>query len=223
MPDGGAHPLHLAFSTLVEHELERSCGKESCAGRSGESVFELDALAQAMKVSRIGNPVDIDLVHLLDAVPGVGQVVRQFPVVREDKRSCRVDVEATDGHDAVPVAHGAHHGRAPLRVASGCDDTRLLVEEHVDERLGSKLAAVEGDQVILGDRGREAGSLSVDRHPPGPDQLVGLPARRDPGPGKVGVESHRVRAGDAGVLRWQPGIAPAAEVSYQPVRRIGSP
>src|SRR3954471_13176624 len=46
MPDGLAHPPHLALAALVDGDLEHAGGDAADLGRRGPAVVELDALAQ---------------------------------------------------------------------------------------------------------------------------------------------------------------------------------
>ena len=55
------------------------------------------------------------------------------------------------------------------------------------------LLPVDLDLVLWLDVGVELAGLAVDEHAAGLDQLVGLAARGDAGPGEISVETHRMR------------------------------
>ena len=162
-----------------------------------EPVVELDALGQAAQRLLARFPLDLGLVDLGHLVAGMGEPVGERPVVREDERAGRVDVEAADRDDPERVPHEADHGRPALGVARRRDDPRRLVQEQVGERLGRELGPVQLDPVAGLDERRQAGDLSIDPHPAGADQLLGASPGGDPCTREVGVQAHPaiIRAG----------------------------
>ena len=135
MADRFAHPAHLAVAAFVEDELEAGRTEPANARGRRETVLELDALGERAQGLVVRLPPGLHLVDLLDAVPGVGERVRELAVVREQQRARRVDVEPADGDDARVVLDEPDHGRPALRVAGGRHDARRLVQEHVGEPL----------------------------------------------------------------------------------------
>src|SRR5262249_5431497 len=99
--------------------------------------------------------------------------------------------EATDRDEARPVLRDElDDGRPPLRIARCRDCPCRLVEQYVSECLSLERPAVQLDAVALRHERVELPRLTVDCDPPGLDPLRGLPARGDPGPGEVGVQTH---------------------------------
>ena len=97
--DRVAHPPHLAVAALVEDELEACRAEPADTRGSGDAVLELDALGQPPQ-RLVGRLLPgLDLVHLLDAVARMREPVRERPVVRQQQRARRVDVEPADGDD----------------------------------------------------------------------------------------------------------------------------
>lgn len=82
-------------------------------------------------------------VGLGDFVAGVHQEVGEFAVVRQQDESIRVDVEPSDGVDALGDGDEVSHGCPSVCVADGADDVAWLVEEDVDVFLGADGFAVD--------------------------------------------------------------------------------
>jgi uncharacterized protein with GYD domain len=188
--NSGQHPLHLVLAALVQGELDSRRGKPPRLRRRGSAIVEVKALAEPLEfvIGRLA--LDLGLVDLLDAVAGVRQPLREWPVVGQKQDAGRVRVEPPDGNDACRVVDERDDGRPALRVANGGDDPRGLVQEHVGERLRLDVLAVDLDVVAGRDEGVQLARLTVDGHPPGLDQLVGAAARGDTGTCEVGIESH---------------------------------
>ncbi len=91
--------------------------------------------------------------------------------------------------------------RPSLRIACGRDGAGRLVQEDVGERLSLDAFSVDLDPVAGRDEGVELSLLAVDSHPPRLDQLVRRAARRDAGPGEIGVQAHRAVYSPGAALR----------------------
>ena len=184
------HPLHLPVAPLVERELDPAAAEPAGPRQGGEPVVQLDAPGEAAQhvVGRLG--LELDLVDLLDAVAGMREAVREGPVVREQERAGRVRVEAADRNDTRLGRDELDDRGSPLRVARGGDDARRLVEEQMRELLLHDLAAVDLDAVGRLHERVELPRLAVDQHAARLDQVVGLAARGDSGPGEKRVEAH---------------------------------
>ena len=155
-----------------------------------DAVLELDALGEPGQRLVVGLALDLGLVDLVHLVARVHEPVRERPVVREQEDAGRVRVEPPHRHDAPLMGDEAHDGRPSLRVASGRDDARGLVQEDVRERLRGDLGAVDLDAVCALHERRQARHLAVHGHAACADQLLGATARGDARPGEVGVQAH---------------------------------
>ncbi len=116
--------------------------------------------------------------------------MRERAVVREQQRACRVGIESSDWHYPRRVWHELDDGLPSVRVTSGRDDIRGLVEEHIREGLRRYALAVDLDDVARAHDRVQLAARSVDVNPPGDDELVRAPARGDSGASEVRVEPH---------------------------------
>ena len=190
MADGGEHPLDLVLAALVEGQLD---GRRREAPRlrwSGRAVVELHAVTELCErlVARLA--LDLGLVDLLDAVPGMGEPMGKRAVVGQQQDAGRVGIEPADGHDPDRVVDERDDRGPALRVAGRRDDACGLVQQHVRERLQLDGLPVDLDAVARGDERVQLSGLSVDSHSPGLDQLVGAAAGGDTRASEVGIESH---------------------------------
>src|SRR5437879_3738838 len=96
MADRFAHALDLPVPALVQRQLEPRRCQTPDGGQSGQAVLELDALREGLQGRLAWSPVDVDLVHLLDAVARMRETVGERAVVRQQQRARRVGVEPAD-------------------------------------------------------------------------------------------------------------------------------
>jgi len=190
-----AHALDLMLPSLVQCELEAA---ESCSPRYDPSicrrrqpVVEFDPITKPGEIVRRRRPFDVGLVDLRDAVARVREAVREIAVVREEKRTGRIDVEPSDRDD--PRLRGDEVDDRPpsVRVARRGDDALRLVQQQVRERLRFDACAVDLDDVARPHVGVQLPRLAIHAHPPCADQLIGAASRPDAGAREVGVEAHR--------------------------------
>jgi len=190
MADGLEHPPDLAVAALVQNELELRTPESAHLGRGSRTVVELDPGPQLLELGIADRALTLDLVHLVELVPRVGDAVRKLAVVREHQRARRGGVEAADRHDSHRMLDELDDRRASLRVAGGRDDSGRLVEEHVRKRLLVQPLAVQAHVVGCLDERVQLSGLAVDGHPAGLDQLVGFPPRCDSGARQPGIQPH---------------------------------
>jgi hypothetical protein len=93
VPDGGEHPLDLVLPPLVEDELDPASAETARSRRRSAAVVEINTAAQPLERVLVRVALDLGDVRLLDAVPRVGEPVRELAVVREQESSGRVHVE----------------------------------------------------------------------------------------------------------------------------------
>src|SRR6266542_3971367 len=116
--DGFEHAFHLVLATFVDDQLDPRGPQATHARRRGRAVLELDASGQAAERGLARPPLhlgDVDLVYL---VTWMREPVRERAVVRKQKRTRRIGVEAADRDDA----------RLP---ADQVDDGRLVQQDFV--------------------------------------------------------------------------------------------
>jgi hypothetical protein len=183
-----AEPVNLAVLPFAKHDLEPRLvafdPQPMHLGGSSGATVDLDALLPALEIRVADDPGDLRDVHLGRLLSRVEQRHGEVPVVREEQRPARVEVEAPHRNDARPDAtHVLRHGRSPLGIRHGADDVPRLVEDDVHELLTGNGGTVHLDPVhIRVGLGPELGhDLPVHRDPPRRDELLGLPARRDAG------------------------------------------
>ena len=133
VPDDLAHAPDLAVAALVDDDAQAVRLHEGHLGRGGESVVELDPLAEATHLGGSGDAGHDGQVLLLDPVAGVGQAVGQVPVVGQHQQPLGVDVEAADGKDPGVAGHQVDHGGPALGVGRRGDHPRRLVEQVVHQ------------------------------------------------------------------------------------------
>ena len=98
--------------------------------------------------------------------------MREIAVVREQERTCRIDVESPDRHDARLGRHELDDGPPPVRIARCRDDAGRLVQEDVRERLAHDAVAVDLDDVVLPHHGVQLTRLPVHSNAAVADELV---------------------------------------------------
>ena len=162
MADGVEHPLDLVLASLVEDELDATAAEAACSCRGGQAVVELHSVAQPLQRLLVRVALDVGDVRLLDAVPRMGEPVRELPVVREQERSGRVRVEPSHRDDARLVRHELDDRRPALRIARRRDHSCGLVEQHVAQPLPFHLPSVDLDAVARADDRVELPGLTVD-------------------------------------------------------------
>jgi len=120
MADGVEHPLDLAVTAFVDRQLDRVRAEPARLSGGGAAVVELDACFEPLEclVGRLA--LDLGDVGLLDAVARVREPVRELPVVREQQRACRVDVETPDRDDARLVRDELDDRRPSSRLPPAC-------------------------------------------------------------------------------------------------------
>jgi hypothetical protein len=175
----------------VEDELDAPAAEHTHLRGRGQPVVELDPGSKAAQHLRVRLALELRLVHLLDLVARVRQPVGELPVVRQQERPGRVDVEPPDRHHPSALARDEiDHGAPPFRVARRRHNARRLVEEDVRERLPGDLLPVERHDVVRADDGVEPARHAVHGDSSRLDEVVGLAARRDARAGQECVQPH---------------------------------
>jgi 1-acyl-sn-glycerol-3-phosphate acyltransferase len=158
--------------------------------------FEKNPMTDLVKVVFPGLAFDPDVVDLSYAVTGMGQPEGHVSVVRQEKSTLRIDVEAPDGIDPDRKMGQEVHDRRPSeRVLDADDPAGRLVEEDKD---GPVLFALDemtaGDDLVARSVDLLAqllDDLAVDADPALGDDAVCLAPRTDPGVGQELVQAHR--------------------------------
>src|ERR1700730_4313823 len=122
MPDSFEHALDLTVLAFVNGQLDDARREQADSRGRSEPVVELDALLERCDVLHARRASHFGAVRLLDAVAGMRETIRQLPVVREEQRTCRIRIEATDRDDMRLLRHELDNGRASLRVDDGRAD-----------------------------------------------------------------------------------------------------
>src|SRR6266540_2388570 len=190
--DGFEHAFHLVLATFVDDQLDPRGPQATHARRRGRAVLELDASGQAAERGLARPPLhlgDVDLVYL---VTWMREPVRERAVVRKQKRTRRIGVEAADRDDARLPADQVDDGRPAVGVARRRHHAGRLVQQDVGELLGSDPLAVHLDHVATTDVRVQLARSAVHAHAPGLDQLVGGAARGDSGSRQIRVQPHAV-------------------------------
>ena len=153
-------------------------------------VLERDAVPQPLQgCARSTTPVDLGQIGLRHLIRGVGQPLREVPVVGQDQQpSVSVSSRPTWNSRSLPSRpHLAIVGRAygrPSGIVHGGDDAARLVQHQIDVPARRRDArAVDPDHVALGvDPDALLGhQLAVHLDPTLADQLLAGPPGGDPG------------------------------------------
>jgi hypothetical protein len=116
--------------------------------------------------------------------------MREVAVVREQKCARRVGVETSDGNDARLLRDEVDDGPPALGIARRGHDAGRLVQKDVGEALALNAGTVDLHEIVSSDHRVQLAGCTVDAYSSRSDQLVGTPARGDPGSGEVGIEAH---------------------------------
>ena len=100
MADRLEHPLHLMLAALVEDELDPRAVPRRRA-RAGAVRPSSSSTPSRERAHRLVGRLALDLGHidLVDLVAGMGELVGELAVVREQEHAGRVGVEPADGDD----------------------------------------------------------------------------------------------------------------------------
>jgi hypothetical protein len=80
----------------------------------------------------------------------VRNALSQSPVVRQQQQALGVVVQSPNRENPWAVRHQVHDRRSTLRVIRGCDHTRRLVQQVVDEtRPNTNFEPIDLDDVIV--------------------------------------------------------------------------
>jgi hypothetical protein len=206
MPNRFTHPSHLPVPSLTNGQPQ---GAFSIASRTeqhdigGESsaTIQHDALPELFDrfcVGRAGNP---HLVGSLNAVPGMGELRGEVPIIRQQQQTFGVVIEAPYGvHVFAHVAQKIDHRRPTLRIRAGGHISSWFVQEDVADALRrSQTTAVYADVVLrrVGLGPHDAHGFAIHRYAPVGDQFFGGASGGNPGFGKNFLEAflHGPRAG----------------------------
>lgn len=137
-------------------------------------------LAQHVRAQRA---FDLDTVHLLQMPGNFQQPVDQIPVVGQQEESFGVEVQPSGGENALRHAlKKIAHALAAFRVVHRGHATRRLVENEIKPRLrkAQQLAAhLDVVGVRIGLAAKLGDHMTVDRHLPRQNELLGMPPRSD--------------------------------------------
>src|SRR5881628_1086199 len=140
MAQGFAEALDLMLAPFRERQphVALPCPRagELDGQRPRRPVVQRDAAPPALERAPRNGPLDAGLVDAREGVTGVEEPVREGPVVREQKRTLYVPVEAAHRIQADLPRHEVRDDRPPLRVAEGRDVAAWFVEEQIPLRLG---------------------------------------------------------------------------------------
>lgn len=185
------HAPHLALSAFVDRDLEPGVGLffsdllQFC--RSGLAIIEINSLLKAVYLAVLEHTLNLRQIGLGKFMFGVGDQVREIPVICQDQHTLGVVVKPADGIDAnLDAFQQVLNGRPSLRVGHGSNIARRLVQHYVDLwLLRIDELAVDLDVLLagvgLGPQLRH--DLAADRDPSFEDELLRRPARGDPGRG----------------------------------------
>ncbi len=196
MPDRFQHPAHLPFAALVQRDLQHGAilAREEhphLRGR-GHPLLQSDPGAQPLQRLFTGNALDVRLINLRHPMPGMGEQLRQLPIIGDDQRPFRILIEPAHWmHRHVDIAQQIHHRAPGVGISAGGDVAAGLVEEYV--RLASRdrhRASRDGDRVFLRvDLHAHLGdSLPIDGHLSRGDHPLRFTARSDAGGGQYFVQ-----------------------------------
>ncbi len=231
-PHGDAcQPLHLvanareesanlSISAFIEHhfELGRSlAGRfDSCSGEVRFAFRQIDAFAKLFEHIAGHLAGDLHVVHLLDTVPRMGELLRELAIVRHQDEAVTRHVKPTDAEKSAKVRRQEiGHARAAGGITRGADHAGWFVEREVDPPRLTQHFAIEQNLLLVGfDPYAELrDDLAVDHHPAFGDELFALAATGDSRGGKHFLEplarlfrrAYRRRTGPARLgLTWRP-------------------
>jgi len=154
-------------------------------------VFEFDAVGDFLHVGHRHRFVEGHLVDFFHFVAGMGESLRELPVVGEQDESCGVFIESS--HRIDPFLTGlfdqVHNGAFGMGIVGGGHHLAGFVEQNIDFPFGSEKAVVEADLVGRGNLGSQFGDhLSVDGDHTRGNVFVGFTAGADSGVGNEPVE-----------------------------------
>jgi hypothetical protein len=190
MPDRLEHPPHLALAAFVDRKLDPRGAEAANGGACRAAVLELHSAGERPQRGFGGTALHFGDVDLVDLVARMRQPVGERTVVSQQERARRVGVEAADRDDPSRMADEVDDGRPAVRVARGRDDARGLVQQDVCRLLRPDADAVHLHHVPPAHVRIQLPGSAVDSDAPGLDQLVGAPARGDPGAREIRVQPH---------------------------------
>src|SRR5438094_6539307 len=169
-----AHPPDLPVATLVDHDPEHVRLDEGDACHGGDAVVELYTVAQSPDARARGRTLHLGHILLLHTERRMREAMGEVAVVGHDEQPLGVGIEPSDGEHARRFGYELDHCGSALRIGRGCDHTRRLVQQVVDEPLPDRHGhTVDGDVIPTRiDTPAELGDRAVDRDPPRVDELV---------------------------------------------------
>jgi len=178
------------LASFAQADLEpRLAGQRlhsSHAARHHDAVVQADTPAKPAECASVWYAMHLHVIDALDAVRRMQQAVRQRAVVRQEQQAAALEVESTDGINALAeLGEQLPHGRAPLRIGQRADDAaRLVQHDGARWRAPRKPLPVECDLVPqrIGACSQLADHRAVHAHAPGTDQLLGVAPRGDAEP-----------------------------------------
>jgi hypothetical protein len=180
--------LGLVFRVGVSHDVD-VCG----------AILQHDLITgDGVEVGLRQRLVEGDVIDLFDLMTGMGELLRQVAVIRQQQHPGSVTVEPADGEDPFGrgLADQVQHGLAALRVVGGCDIILGLVQQYIDEVAGDgHFFSADFDEI----GGRNFGArlchgLAVHSHLSLPDELGCIAAAADAAVGDVLVQRKLISA-----------------------------
>jgi hypothetical protein len=197
--DRRAQPLHQMLPPFAHGDPDPGVAirrlEDLGLERFGHSILEANAFLQPRQRLRRRRSLHFGQVGALHFEAGVGERVGQLPIVRDEQRPLRIEVQASHRKDApARVLHVLRHRGPALRILHRGDYARRLVEDEVGALLrGLDQLAIHRHQIAprLHLRPELAHRDVVHRDVPAGDQLFRVPSRGDPRAREVFLQALR--------------------------------
>ncbi|MBW1879143.1 MAG: hypothetical protein JRJ84_12335 [Deltaproteobacteria bacterium] len=174
MPKLGKHSSDQAIAALGDCDLHPRIAlagpiEHPDPGGLRPPVVQVHTLFQGAKVFRPWRPVHLGQVPFGNIARGMGEEVRQVPVVCEQECPLRIEVEAAHGLDLLtPVPQQIEDALALLRIVPAGDAAAWLVHQEVHRRGRRRKRLVVHPDVVrfwVDEEGGVVDDLPVHHHP----------------------------------------------------------
>ena len=175
IPQGSAH-VQVVTRLGAAAQQRGAC-------RTPALAVDVDAGFHAPQCVGIDQPLDLDVIGLLDALFGIGDGCGERGVVAEQQQALAGAIEPPHGSDPRQVGTGEAvvDRRPPLLVRTRGHEPPRLVQQQVQGLGGGRFIAIDGDIRVEQGRGlRIAHDPPAHAHAPGRDKSRRLAPRTQP-------------------------------------------
>jgi|GEM_PF-4062625 len=205
--DSGEQPADLPVLPFRHHDLDP--GAVLLLFDRGRAVYaelpfsEEQPLPQLFIDLRTWSPRHLSEIGPENAIAGMGQLLGQITIIRDDQQPGRVFVQPPDGKQTGSLfREEIQNEPASFRVICRTQITAGLVEHKVFFTLDFQTFSIQRDSLggRIHRRSQTVHHFPVDRHPTGGNQFFTIPPGSKTTLGQKTLQAHRFRGGDIFLL-----------------------